>query len=194
MTVPEIVLASTSPHRRKLLARLLDDFQIASPQTDETEVIGESPDARALRLAEEKARDRAADYPRALIIGGDQTVSGDGRIFDKPGNAENAARQLRQMSGKCVQLFTAVAVFDARKNTMQSRLISHRAQLRRLSDDEIRRYIEKENALNCAGGVQIEGLGIALLESVSGGDPSAVVGMPLAALAAMLRAGGVQIP
>ncbi len=191
---PEIVLASVSPHRRKLLARLLPEFRRFAPRADESEIPGEPPDARALRLAEEKARAAAAKYPRAILIGGDQTLCGGGRIFDKPGNARAAAKQLREMSGKCVQFFTAVAVWDGRTNAMRSRLVSHRARFRNLSAAEIRRYVRKEPAFNCAGGMQTEGLGVSLLDSMEGGDPSAVVGMPLLELSSLLRECGLQIP
>ena len=191
---PEVVLASVSPHRRKLLTRLQLDFCCIAPHTDEAEVPGEPADARALRLAEEKARAPVAARPDAIFIGGDQTICGNGRIFDKPGNASTAARQLREMSGKRVQFFTAVAVFDARAQTMRSRLASHRATFRRLSDDEIRRYTTKEPAFNCAGGAQIEGLGVSLLDSISGGDSSAIIGMPLLELSFLLRDCGLQIP
>ena len=190
---PDIILASTSPHRRRLLARLQIDFRQTAPNTDESPVSGEHPAARALRLAEEKARAPAAQYPQALIIGGDQTISANGRIFDKPGNAENAIAQLRAMRGMRLHFFTAAAVFDGKK--MQSRLSSHRAVFRAgLSDEEIARYVKKEPSFNCAGGAQIEGLGVSLLDSMDGGDPAAVIGMSLIDVAAMLRAHGAAIP
>ena len=190
----ELILASTSPYRRRLLERLQIPFVCAAPDADESAIVGEPPDARALRLAEEKAAAVAADYPRALILGGDQTISGGGRIFDKPGNAKKAAAQLRAMSGKSVQFFTAVVLLDAQTNKMQSRLVSHRAKARTLSDEEIARYVKKEPAFNCAGGAQIEGLGISLLSSMEGGDPAAIVGLPLIVVAEMLREQGMQIP
>ena len=190
----QLVLASTSPYRRQLLTRLQTPFVSVAPKVDEAPLIGEPPAARALRLAEEKARAVAAKHPQALIIGSDQTMYGDGRIFDKPGNAERATAQLRAMSGREVCFFTAVAVFDPHCNNMQSRLLAHRARWRRLADDEIARYVEKEPAFNCAGGAQIEGLGVSLLDSIEGGDPTAIVGLPLIVVADMLRAAGMSIP
>ena len=189
-----VVLASTSPYRRQLLARLQIPFDTFAPTVDETPITGELPDARALRLAEEKALAAAAAFPQSVIIGGDQTISGGGRIFDKPGNAERAMAQLREMRGCDCHFFTAVAVLDAAGGNKQSCLVSHKARFRMLADDEIARYVEKENAVNCAGGAQIEGLGVSLLESMEGGDPTAIIGMPLIHVAAMLRQYGVQIP
>lgn len=194
MSAPDIILASVSPYRRKLLARILPKFRRISPRVDESEIVGEPPDARALRLAEEKARAPAAKYPRAILIGGDQTLCGGGRIFDKPGNAKAAEKQLRDMRGNYVQFFTAVAVWHGRAEKMRSRLVSHRARFRDLSDAEIRRYVRKEPAFSCAGGMQIERLGVSLLDFMEGGDPSAVVGMPLLELSSLLRDCGLQIP
>ncbi len=192
---PAIILASVSPHRRRLLARLQIDFACAAPDVGENEIPGEHAAARALRLAEEKSRAVAKKYPRALIIGGDQTISGGGRIFDKPGNAKNAAAQLRAMRGMSLHFFTAAAVFNSAKNKMQSRLSSHRAIFRNnLTAAEIARYIQKEPSFNCAGGAQIEGLGVSLLESIDGGDPAAVVGISLVDICEMLRNCGAKIP
>lgn len=192
--VAEIVLASTSPYRRQLLSRLQIPFVCTAPQVTETPLSGEPPAARTLRLAEEKARAVAGEHPQALIIGGDQTVYGGGQIFHKPGNAGNAVAQLRAMRGQDLCFVTAVAVLDSRYNRMQSRLLSHRARFRQLTDDEITRYVEKEPAFNCAGGAQVEGLGISLLDSMEGGDPTAIIGLPLITLTTMLRGAGMAIP
>ena len=192
--MPPLVLASTSPYRRQLLARLRVDFQTAAPPVDEAPVPGEPPDARALRLAEEKASSLVAAHPAALILGGDQTIAAGEEIFDKPGSKENAVAQLLTMRGKRLTFYTAVALADAAGQTLRSKLVTHRAKFREASEAEIRRYVEKEDALNCAGGAQIEGLGIALLDEIEGGDPTALVGMPLMAVAALLRAQGVAVP
>ena len=189
-----LVLASTSPYRRQLLARLQVEFTVAAPAVDETPVVGEPPDARALRLAEEKALALAADYPVALILGGDQTIAAGDCLFDKPGTAANAIAQLRRMRGRQLTFYTAVALANPGANTLDSRLITHRARFRDASEEELHRYVEKENATDCAGGAQIEGLGITLLDDVSGGDPTALIGMPLIAVAQLLRGSGVLLP
>jgi len=181
----QLVLASTSPYRRQLLQRLQIPFIVAAPQTDETPVVKEPPDARALRLAEEKSRALTSQFPGALILGGDQTIAGvDGELFDKPGDAENAVRQIKRMRGKTLRFYTAVALTDG--NDSNARLVSHTAQLRQLEDEEIENYVRKEPAFNCAGGIQIEGLGISLMHSIEGGDPTALIGMPLIEVVALL--------
>ena len=202
---PQVILASTSPYRRQLLARILPSFQTASPETDESEIPGEPPDARALRLAEEKALSVANQFPGALIIGGDQTISSDGEIFDKPGTPDRAEKQLRRMRGRPLHFHTAVAVCRAGIESvktesepvaceMQSRLVMHRARLRAATDAEIARYVKREPALNCAGGAQIEGLGIAMMSEIRGADPTALIGVPLIPLSHLLRLAGVPIP
>lgn len=182
----QLVLASTSPYRRQLLQRLQRLFVVAAPRTDETPITGEPPDARALRLAEEKSRALMSQFPGALILGGDQTIAAaEGELFDKPGDAENAVLQIKRMRGKILRFYTAVALTDGGRT--QARLVSHTARLRRLDDGEIEDYVCKEPAFSCAGGVQIEGLGISLMQCIDGGDPTALIGMPLIEVAALLR-------
>lgn len=189
-----IVLASISPHRKMLLARLQVPFTCAAPKTDETPIAGEPPDARAMRLSEQKARSLAGRHSRTLLIGGDQTICGDGTIFDKPGDAKTALRQLKMMRGRQTQFFTGVSVLDTRSGRMQTRLVTHTIRFRDFTDAEARRYIQKEPAFNCAGGAQVEGLGISLMSGIEGGDPTAIIGMPLSVLSEMLRKAGIKIP
>ena len=189
-----VVLASTSPYRRQLLSRLLESFAAEAPVADEAEIAGEPPDARALRLGEEKALSLRGRFPDALIVGGDQTISSGGEIFDKPGTAARAELQLRRMRGRELFFHTAATVAEASTGKIESRLVAHRARLRDASDAEIARYVSREPALNCAGGAQIEGLGISLMADIRGGDPTALIGLPLIAVSQMLRRFGAQIP
>jgi septum formation protein len=191
-----LVLASTSPYRRELLGRLGIPFEAVSPETDETALHGESPTATAERLAEAKARAVADRFPDALIIGSDQVayLAGSPQRFGKPGTPENAFAQLRLMSGKTVVFHTGLCLLNAASGRSHVRGIPTEVRFRELSDAEILRYIDKEDALNCAGSARSEGLGIALLEFLRGDDPNALVGLPLIALCDMLRAEGVELP
>lgn len=191
-----LVLASTSPYRRELLGRLGLPFEAVSPETDETALHGESPTATAERLAEAKARAVADRFPDALIIGSDQVayLAGGPQRFGKPGTRENAFAQLRLMSGKTVVFHTGLCLLNAATGRSHLRGIPTEVRFRELSDAEILRYIDKEDALNCAGSARSEGLGIALLEFLRGDDPNALVGLPLIALCDMLRAEGVELP
>jgi septum formation protein len=193
---PKLVLASTSPYRRELLGRLQIPFEAVAPETDETALTNESPVATAERLAEAKARAVAGRFPDALIIGSDQVayVAGGSQRFGKPGTQENAIVQLRSMSGKAVVFHTGLCLLNSATGRAHIRGIPTEVRFRELSDAEIHRYIDKEDALNCAGSARSEGLGIALLEYLRGDDPNALVGLPLIALAEMLGAEGVELP
>ena len=98
----KLILASTSPYRRELLSRLGLSFEVANPETDESQLPGETPENLALRLSEAKARAVAVNHPDALIIGSDQVAVMENRIFGKPGNHERAVKQLQELSGKTV--------------------------------------------------------------------------------------------
>lgn len=191
---PEIVLASTSSFRRELLGRLQLPFQAVAPDADETALPGEHPAATAERLSVAKAQAVAPRFPAALIIGSDQVAyCGDAR-FGKPGTRENAIAQLRSMSGKTVIFHTGLCLLNAATGRTHLRGIPTEVRFRELSDQEILRYQDKENALNCAGSARSEGLGISLLEYMRGDDPNALVGLPLIALCDMLRTEGVELP
>ncbi|MDR2014854.1 MAG: Maf family nucleotide pyrophosphatase [Azoarcus sp.] len=192
--MPRLVLASTSVYRRQLLERLGLPFKTSSPQVDETRLPFESPERLAQRLAFAKARDISLSQPDALVIGSDQAASIGMEVFGKPGTIENAVAQLQRMSGQEVLFHTAVALIDGRNGREQCETALTRVRFRPLSEPEIRRYLEREPALDCAGSAKCEGLGIALLDSLSGDDPTALIGLPLIALARMLRAVGVELP
>lgn len=188
-----LVLASTSPYRRELLSRLGLAFTVANPKTDETPLSGESPEMLALRLSEAKARAVAGDHPDSLIIGSDQVATVDGRIYGKPGTHERAVAQLRELSGKTVNFFTGLCLHNTHTGQTQVRGIPTLVTFRNLGDSEIENYLRREPAYNCAGSAKSEGLGIALLSSLQGEDPNALVGLPLIALCDMLRHEGVAI-
>ncbi|MDP3539714.1 MAG: Maf family nucleotide pyrophosphatase [Azonexus sp.] len=189
----KLILASTSPYRRELLGRLCLPFEVANPQTDESELPGETPETLALRLSEAKARAVAETYPDALIIGSDQVATVDGQIFGKPGTHERAVTQLRALSGKTVNFFTGLCLLNARTGIADLRGVPTLVTFRELNDSEIENYLRREPAYNCAGSAKSEGLGIALLQSMKGEDPNALVGLPLIALCDMLRRQGVAV-
>jgi septum formation protein len=191
---PVLVLASTSAYRRQLLERFGLPFETHAPHIDETPLPGEAPPQLAKRLALTKARAIARLRPDALIIGSDQTAALGAEIFGKPGSLDKAAAQLRRMSGREVLFHTAVALIDGRKGREQCENVPTRVRFRELDEGSIRRYLEREPAIDCAGSAKCEGLGIALLDALSGDDPTAIIGLPLIALARMLRAAGLELP
>ncbi len=190
----KLVLASTSAYRRELLQRFNLPFEVARPDIDESPLPGEHPRSTAERLAIEKARAVAGNFADALIIGSDQVAAMGDIRFGKPGTVERAVAQLRQMSGQTVIFHTALALLNTTTGEAQIDVVPTEVRFRTLSDDEIVRYVEKERPLDCAGSAKSEGLGITLLDALSGDDPNALVGLPLIALARMLRHEGVALP
>jgi septum formation protein len=188
-----LVLASTSPYRRELLARLRLPFEVLAPQTDESPLAEERAPDMALRLASAKARSVAERYPAALIIGSDQVAVLDDALLGKPGTHENAVRQLKRASGREIVFYTALCLLNAASGGLQTTLATNQVKFRSLSDAEIERYLRMEQPYDCAGSAKCEGLGIALLEYIRGDDPNALIGLPLIALTRMLRNEGAQI-
>lgn len=191
--LPQIVLASTSKYRRELLARLGLPFEVAAPEVDETALPNEAPEDTARRLAEAKARAVAPRYPQAIVIGSDQVAVLEGRTLGKPGNHANALRQLKAMRAKEVVFHTALCVYNAADARIETRVVPYRVRLRDYSDAQIERYLQREQAYDCAGSARVEGLGIALIAEMHGADPNALIGLPLIALTEMLAAQGVQV-
>lgn len=190
---PQLVLGSTSPYRRELLARLRLPFIVASPEVDETPLSAESPRDLACRLALAKAHAVADKFPTAVVIGSDQVADLDGRPLGKPGNHESAVVQLRQMAGRSVIFQTAVAVVCHDRGFAQVDLAQVRVRFRALSEGEIEAYLRAETPYDCAGSAKSEGLGIALLESIENDDPTALVGLPLIRTCRLLNAAGIDV-
>ena len=188
-----IVLASTSPYRRALLARLRLPFEVMAPAVDEAALRGETARDTALRLAQAKARAVAASCPSALVIGCDQVAALDGASLGKPGSHENAVAQLKAMRGKCVVFHTALALLNTGSSALQQAEVPTAVYFRDYSDREIDRYLALEQPYDCTGSARIEGLGIVLVERVASDDPSALIGLPLMRLVTLLGNEGVAI-
>lgn len=183
----KIILASTSPYRAELLRRLRLPFEASRPDTDESPLPDERPAATALRLSIAKATSLASRFPGALIIGSDQVADLDGAAIGKPGTPERAREQLRAMRGRSLVFHSGIALMNGATGAIQSRVVPTTVRFRQYADHEIERYLELEPALDCAGSAKSEGLGIALIASMDSVDPTALVGLPLIALAEMLR-------
>ena len=189
-----LILASTSAYRRELLARLQIPFEIADPQTDESVSPGEGPATTAERLAVAKAKAVANRFPDALIIGSDQVAFMGNQRFGKPLIRERAVEQLQSMRGRTVTFHTGLCLHNSASGRNQVCGVPTEVTFRQLSDEEIERYLDKEQPYHCAGSAKSEGLGIAMLSSMRGDDPNALIGLPLIALCGMLRAEGLQVP
>lgn len=193
MVQPKLILASSSIYRYELLQHLQIPFSAISPHVDETPLTDETPQDTALRLAQAKARKIGQDYADALIIGCDQVAILDGEQLGKPLTHDNAVMQLRKMRGREVTFHSALCLYNAATQHMQAQVVPYRVQFRQLSDTQIENYLCKERPYHCAGSAKAEGLGIALIASMHGDDPNALIGLPLISLTTMLYNEGVNV-
>ncbi len=190
-----LILASTSPYRRRLLERLCLPFTCMDPAIEESMREGESPSERASRLATEKVSAAAqALKGNAIVIGSDQVACVDTEILHKPGTREAAERQLAASSGQTVHFWTAVSVWTSPDQASTQRVVPCEVKMRVLSADEISHYVALEQPLDCAGSFKWESLGITLFEALRTEDPTALEGLPLIALSELLRQAGVSLP
>jgi septum formation protein len=194
-----LLLASTSVYRRELLKRLGIPFECRAPGIVETPRQGERARELVARLAEAKASAVACRDPDAWVIGSDQVaVLDDGAAFDtilgKPESAERCVEQLLQCAGRTLAFVTAVSVLRHRDASATRFTDTTRVIFRTLDRATVERYVASESPLDCAGGFKSEGLGIALCRSIEGIDPTALIGLPLIRLSAVLRDAGFEIP
>ena len=183
----KLILASSSPYRQELLARLGLPFDAISPEIDESPLDGELPQETALRLAQLKAKKVAESHPDALVIGCDQVATLDGIQHGKPMIHENAVKQLQYQRGRRVTFHSALCLYNALTKHMQAEVVPYDVEFRNLTDAQIENYLRIEEPYNCAGSAKSEGLGIAVIASMTGSDPNALIGLPLIKLITMLQ-------
>jgi septum formation protein len=188
----QLVVATTSRYRLALLDRLGLTYTAAAHLIDERAAAPHGQTEHVARsLAVAKAESLAPGYPAAHILGADQIVELDGERLGKPGTEEAARAQLAAMAGRSHRLVTAVALRYP-GGQVETAIDIHVMRLRALTADEITRYVAREQPLDCAGSYKIEGLGIALMESMSGADHTGIIGLPLIATLRLLRAAGYE--
>ncbi|MDQ7089759.1 MAG: Maf family nucleotide pyrophosphatase [Methylococcales bacterium] len=192
LTLP-LVLASTSSYRKKILTRLNIPFETFAPNVDETAKANESPEEMVVRLAELKARTAHAAYPQALIIGSDQVVVVNNTVLGKPNSHEEAIKQLVFQSGQQANALTALCLLNTKTGRVQVDVVKFSVNYRVLTLSQIENYLVKEKPYDCASSLKSEGLGIALLEKMTGDDPTTLIGLPLIHLVQMLEAEGLFV-
>lgn len=191
--MPSIVLASSSPYRRRLLEQLGFPFEWSSPDIDETPCAGETPQLLVERLAHSKAQALTPRYTQHWIIGSDQVACIDGQILGKPGDINNARRQLRACSGQSVEFLTGLCLLNSRDGKFKTIVEPFTVVFRNLSDEQIERYLKREQPFDCAGSFKAEGLGIALFDRLEGNDPNALIGLPLIQLVSLLQEADIEV-
>lgn len=187
-----LVLASGSRWRRQLLDRLEIPFAWASPDIDETPHAGETAAALVERLALGKASRLAEQWPDHLIIGSDQVALFGDEILGKPGTLAAARANLVRFSGQRVRFVTGLALVDTRQGNQRVCHETYDVVFRHLDEEEIARYVAREQPLDSAGSFRMEGLGIALFDRLEGDDPNTLIGLPLIRLCQLLREAGLD--
>lgn len=187
-----LILASSSPYRREILAKLGLHFDCFSPDIDESAHKSETPTQLVERLSLEKAQAIAKTHPNHLIIGSDQVAVLDDSVMTKPHNHENAIKQLQASRGKKVIFLTSLCLLNSQTNKHQITLAPYSVEFLELTDQQIEHYLQKEQPYQCAGSFKSEGLGITLFKRFEGNDPNSLIGLPLIELVKMLRKEGVE--
>ena len=188
----KLVLASTSPFRKAILEKLGLAFDTCSPNVDEAHLKDESPTQLVERLSILKAQAVIEGNPDSLIIGSDQVAVIDEEILGKPGNHENAIKQLKNASGKRVTFLTGLCLLNASTGKYQVEVVPFHVVFRTITDSQIENYLKKEQPYNCAGSFKSEALGICLFDKLEGNDPNTLIGLPLIRLTRMLEKEGVH--
>lgn len=193
----QIILASSSQTRKDLMDRLGIPYRCISPEIDESAIGELHADDLSKRLAYEKARVIAEQYPDAIVIGSDQVAWREHAPHDfigKPLTVKNAILQLQANSGKTVFFSTALSVQHVQSG-FETTLVEHyQVKFRQLTLPEIERYIEFDQPLHCAGSFKCESLGITLFEKMSGDDQTTLMGLPMIQLCRILRHFGMNVP
>jgi len=193
-SAPPIFLASSSPYRRSLLNRFLDQYEVVSPEVDESNDQDLGPADLARHLARKKAEAIAINARDALVIGADQLAVIEDKVLGKPGDHAKAIEQLLAASGKTMTFLTAVCILDpigrARYEHTDKTIVRFRQFDRRLAEA----YLRHDEPYDCAGSFKLEGAGFVLFESVQTDDPTAIIGLPMIWVADRLLQLGYLLP
>jgi septum formation protein len=190
VTAPKLVLASASPRRRELLARLgIEAVRVVHADIEETPLKDELPRPYAVRMAREKAL--AAADPAAHVLAGDTVVAVGRRILPKAEDEATARQCLALLSGRRHRVLSAIALL-APDGTLRERLSETQVRFKRLSPDELDAYLAGGEWHGKAGGYAIQGSAEGLVAWISGSH-SGVVGLPLFETRALLKSAGFPL-
>ena len=189
----KLILASSSIHRKKLLKQLKLKFIVIKPNIDESRKTGEEINNFVKRLSYEKAMKVATNNIDAFVIGSDEIALVEGKVLGKPKTVDNAKKQLKYLSGKKIIFKTGICVICISENKIYKSVVNYSLKMKKLSNNQIENYIKKEDMLNCAGSIRIEGLAIGLVEKTEGKDPTSIIGLPLIRLTTYLEKLGYDV-
>lgn len=188
-----LILASTSPRRKDLLALLHVPFQIAEPSFTERPSRDLSPQDQSRRFAEGKAQSCAERFPDQLALGSDTLIALDGEVMGKPANLAEARSMLGRLRGRAHTIHTAVALRRQSDSVRDAAIETVHVWMRPFDDAELEAYLHRGESLGKAGAYSIQGIGGRFIERIEG-DYTAAVGLPLRLVAELLRKQGVVVP
>lgn len=188
----QLILGSSSPFRAEILAKIGLPFITASPDIDESQLEAETPEQLVKRLSEQKALAIAIKHPASLIIGSDQVAVLDRQVLGKPGDHENAVKQLTASAGKTVKFLTGLALYNSQTKHMQSLVEPFEVSFKSITAKQIEFYLQQEQPYQCAGSFKSEGFGISLFSKLHGDDPNSLIGLPLIKLIQLLAVEGID--
>ena len=189
----QLILASTSPRRRELLALLGLPFDVCAPGFEEQPQAGLTPLQHVTLFAREKARSVSRDRPSDLVLGSDTVIEFDGAMLGKPADPADARSMLTRLSGRCHQVHTAVAICRGSSCHEALRVVTASVHMKAYDRAEVDRYLTTGESMGKAGAYSIQGAGGELIARIDG-DYLGVVGLPLRAVAAMLTEAGLAVP
>ncbi len=187
-----IILASASPRRKALLEQICLKFTVDTRMREDTELVGQQPHQLARELSLKKAESVASGYPDAIIIAADTLGVIDGCIIGKPHSESEARSMLASLNGKSHTVITGFTVLDTLTRKAVSRSVETTVHMKRITKSEIEAYVKTGEPLDKAGAYAIQGLGAVLVEKIEG-DYFNVMGLPLCALAEVLKEFGVNV-
>jgi len=188
----QLVLASSSPRRRELLALLGLSFVVCPSEFHEHPVPGLSPIEQVTRFALEKARSVSLVKPRALVLGSDTVIDLDGQLLGKPVDLADARIMLARLAGRSHHVHTAVALCDRERNFESVEAATAEVWMKADLEQAYEQYLASKESLGKAGAYAIQGLGGDLVERITG-DYTTVVGLPLRLVAQLLRSAGYPL-
>ena len=188
-----VILASSSIFRKQLLSKLKIAFKCISPDVDESRLRGESVRDYVKRLSIDKANKVASNNSNSIVIGSDEVADLNGKILGKPLTRSNAVKQLKMISGNKVVFRTGLCVMDSDSKKYYSSVNNYTIHFKNLDDKLIKSYLNMDDVLKCAASIRIEGAAINLVKTMSGSDPSSIMGLPLLRLIEYLDKFGVKV-
>lgn len=188
-----LILASTSPRRRELLALLNIPFDVKSPSFEERLVADRSPIQQVMSFALGKAQSVARHEPEAIVLGSDTLIELDHDVLGKPADLKEARAMLRRLAARDHYVHTAVAVVCLSRKVEVIAPSTAVVRMRPFDERVHERYLATEESLGKAGAYSIQGKGGELVDSIDGDFPT-VVGLPLRLVAHLLRQAGVEVP